>query len=73
MKLSISLSEEDVRFLETYAETQGLPSRSAVLQRAIAVLRSSALGPAYDQAWQEWRDSASGDVWETAVEDGLAT
>lgn len=71
MKLSISLSEEDVRFLETYAEAQGLTSRSAVLQRAIAVLRSSALGPAYDQAWQEWRDSGTGDDWEMAGEDGL--
>jgi hypothetical protein len=68
MKLSISLSEDDVKFLETYARAQGLSSRSAVVQKAISVLKSSALGPAYDQAWQEWRDE---DAWETASGDGL--
>jgi hypothetical protein len=73
MKLSISLSEEDVRFLETYAQSQGLPSRSAVLQKAISILRTSALGPAYDQAWQEWREEKSDQAWETVSEDGLGS
>jgi hypothetical protein len=72
LKLSVSLSKEDVEFLETYAQAQGLPSRSAVLHKAISVLKSSVLGPAYDQAWQEWRDDESGEVWDTAIGDGLA-
>jgi hypothetical protein len=72
MKLSISLSEEDVKFLETYAAEQGLPSRSAALQKAILVLRSSVLGPAYDRAWQEWREDEANEAWEAASGDGLA-
>lgn len=72
MKLSISLSEDDVKFLESYARAQGLSSRSAVLQKAISILRLNALGPAYDQAWQEWRDDESGADWDTSAGDGLA-
>lgn len=73
MKLSISLSKEDVEFLETYARAQGLPSRSAVLQKAISALKSSALGPAYQRAWQEWQDDESSEAWEAASGDGFAT
>ena len=35
MKLSVSLSNEDVEYLDAYAETQGLESRSAALQKAV--------------------------------------
>ncbi|MEX0790649.1 MAG: antitoxin, partial [Actinomycetota bacterium] len=69
--LSISLSEEDVKFLENYARSQGLASRSAALQKAISVLRVSSLGPAYDRAWQEWQDEDSGVDWEPTTGDGL--
>ncbi|MFP5298949.1 MAG: ribbon-helix-helix domain-containing protein, partial [Actinomycetota bacterium] len=39
MKVSISLPEEDVAFLDAYAETQGIPSRSAAIHRAVRLLR----------------------------------
>ncbi len=35
MKLSVSVSEEDVATLDRYAEAAGLTSRSAAIQRAI--------------------------------------
>ena len=37
MKVSVSLRDEDVRYLDAYAQVQGLDSRSAALRRAVAV------------------------------------
>ena len=34
MKVSVSLPDEDVEYLDAYAETQGLGSRSAALLKA---------------------------------------
>ena len=39
MKLSVSLSAEDVAVLDAYVERTGLPSRSAAVQRAVRMLR----------------------------------
>jgi len=73
MKLSVSLPDEDVEFLDTYAEAQGIPSRSAVLHKAVRLLRASELGPAYEGAWEEWDRSEEAALWENAIGDGLAT
>lgn len=54
MKLSVSLPDEDVAFLDAYAGAQGIASRSAVVQRAVRLLRASELGAAYEGAWSEW-------------------
>jgi hypothetical protein len=43
VKLSISLSDEDVRLLDEYARSAGLASRSAAAQRAIRLLRNEDL------------------------------
>jgi len=72
MKISISLPDDDVRFLDEYAQTQGFASRSAVLRSAVRILRSSKLGDAYADAWEQWSVSGEADVWETATSDGLA-
>ena len=71
MKISVSLAEEDVAFLDQYARDLNTGSRSAVIQRAIRLLRATGLGPAYAQAWEEW--TAGGDFaeWESVVGDGL--
>ena len=50
MKVSVSLPDEDVEFLDAYADAQGFASRSAVLHKAVRLLRASELGPAYEQA-----------------------
>ena len=72
MKISISLPDDDVRFLDEYAEAQGFASRSAVLRSAVRILRSSKLGDAYADAWEQWNVSGEADVWETTASDGLA-
>jgi len=71
MKLSVSLPEEDVEFLDAYARAQGIESRSAVLHRAVRLLRATELGAAYEDAWQEWGDSGAATAWEAVAPDGL--
>jgi Arc/MetJ-type ribon-helix-helix transcriptional regulator len=71
MKISVSLPDEDIQFLDEYAETQGYASRSAVVHTAVRILRSSKLGDAYVDAWQEWEDSGESEIWEPAASDGL--
>lgn len=71
MKVSVSLPEEDVEFLDAYADSQGITSRSAVLHKAVRLLRASGLGGAYEVAWQEWATEGEADVWNVTVDDGL--
>ena len=72
MKLSVSLPDDDVEFLDAYAETQGYASRSAVVHKAVRLLRAAQLGPAYEEAWSEWRDTGEAAAWESAIGDGVA-
>ena len=72
MKLSISLSDEDVAVLDAYIERAGLSSRSAGLQRAIRMLRHPALEADYGNAWAEWSAAGEEDIWENALSDGTA-
>jgi Arc/MetJ-type ribon-helix-helix transcriptional regulator len=70
MKVSVSLPDEDVDFLDSYADSQGFASRSAVVHKAVRLLRASELGPAYEDAWDQWsKDDA--DAWESTARDGL--
>ncbi len=71
MKVSVSLPDEDIDFLDAYARSVGARSRSAVIQRAVRMLRATELGPAYAQAWQEWEASGDSEVWESVSGDGL--
>lgn len=71
MKVSISLPDEDVAFLDAYANSQGIASRSAVMHKAVRLLRASELGPAYEDAWEEWSNSDDATAWESTVSDGL--
>jgi Arc/MetJ-type ribon-helix-helix transcriptional regulator len=72
MKVSVSLPDEDVEFLDAHARALGIRSRSAVVHKAVGLLRASELGAAYEDAWQEWAEDESNDSWETATADGLA-
>jgi len=72
MKLSVSLPEEDVAFLDAYAESQGIESRSAVLHKAVRALRATELGAAYEDAWDEWA-AAEAEAWEATIADGIST
>jgi Arc/MetJ-type ribon-helix-helix transcriptional regulator len=70
MKLSVSLPDDDVSFLDRYARAHGMPSRSAAVHRAVELLRAEELGPAYADAWETW-DADEGHAWEGALADGL--
>jgi Arc/MetJ-type ribon-helix-helix transcriptional regulator len=71
VKLSVSLPEDDVEFLDTYAQREGCTSRSAVVHRAVGMLRASELGSAYEQAWAEWATNDDSAAWDTTSVDGL--
>lgn len=71
MKLSVSLSENDVALLDAYARTAGLPSRSAAVQHAVRLLRHADLDEDYASAWEEWESSGERHAWESTVGDGL--
>lgn len=71
MKLSVSLSEDDVAVLDDYMRWSGLRSRSAAVQRAIRLLRHSDLEQDYAAAWQEWDSSGDRREWERLSNDGL--
>jgi len=68
--LSVSIPDEDVEFIDRYADEHGVESRSAVVQRALSLLRANELGEDYATAWSEWSGSDA-ELWETTVGDGL--
>jgi Arc/MetJ-type ribon-helix-helix transcriptional regulator len=72
MKVSVSLPDDDVAFLDEYAEKVGTASRSAVIQQAIGLLRSASLEEAYAMAWSEWEAGTDAALWDTTVADGMA-
>jgi Arc/MetJ-type ribon-helix-helix transcriptional regulator len=72
MKLSVSLSEDEVAALDTYAHAAGLSSRSAAIQQAIRLLGNSELEDSYAAAWDEWEASGDAAAWESTAADGLA-
>lgn len=67
----MSLPQEDVEFLDAYARDEGFDSRSAVVHKAVRLLRASTLGAAYEDAWEEWARSDDAVAWDVAVADGL--
>jgi Arc/MetJ-type ribon-helix-helix transcriptional regulator len=73
MKVSVSLPQEDVDFLDEYAHEKGFGSRSAVLHKAVRLLRASGLSLAYEDAWQEWEGAGEEEFWAAASADGLSS
>jgi antitoxin MazE9 len=71
VKLSISLSADEVATIDSYAQAADLPSRSAVIQYAIRLLRDPALEDAYAAAWDEWEAAGDAQGWESTAGDGL--
>lgn len=70
MKLSVSLSEDDVAVIDAYVKASGLSSRSAAIQRAVQMLRYPALEENYAHAWAEWSGDDE-DAWASASGDGV--
>ena len=71
MKLSVSLPDDDIAFVDDYARRVGGDSRSAVLHRAIGLLRMAELESAYTEAWDEWAASGDAALWDATAGDGL--
>lgn len=70
MKLSVSLPQEDVEFVDEYSARTGSASRSSVIHEAIALLRQASLQDAYAAAFDEWDGSDDTTLWDAAVADG---
>lgn len=69
MKVSVSVPEEDIEFLDAYVKNHRIASRSAAVQRAIRLLRASELTDAYAAAFTEWAEDPSNDAWDAASAD----
>ena len=65
MKLSVSLPDEACEFLDKCVEDGQYPSRSAVVLRALRLLRSADLGAMYAEAFAEWQSSEEGADWDS--------
>lgn len=65
------MSERDVEFLDDYASSHGVPSRSAAVTRAVALLRAHVLSEFYERAWAEWEAAEDVSLWEAVAADGL--
>ena len=72
MKISVSLPQVDVEFLDDYAHQHGIKTRSGALQLAVNRLRHDELGDAYEQAWDEWTDSGEDTAWDARWATGSA-
>ena len=71
MKLSVSLSEKDVEFLDVYITAHDLETRSAGLKAALRALRDLDLQEAYEQAFEEWEGSEDQRLWDMTTGDGI--
>jgi Arc/MetJ-type ribon-helix-helix transcriptional regulator len=71
MKLSVSLPDDDVEFLDECVRLKGEASRSAVVHKAVRLLRATELGDAYEDAWSDWDASGDAALWEAVAADGV--
>lgn len=67
VKISISLDEADVAYLDAERLSGHFATRSAAIQAALKALRESRLTDAYAEAFAEWDDTA----WDAATGDGI--
>jgi Arc/MetJ-type ribon-helix-helix transcriptional regulator len=73
MKLSVSLPDGDVEYLDAYAGAHGQKSRSAVLHTAVRALRATELGSDYEEAWEAWETTGEAAQWDATLGDGLTS
>ncbi|MFE0189154.1 ribbon-helix-helix domain-containing protein [Streptomyces sp. NPDC058989] len=72
MKISVSLPEEDLAFVDEYATRTEAESRSAVIHAAIEMLRAAELEAQYTEAFEEWDASEGAALWDRTSGDGIA-
>ena len=54
MKVSVSLPDEDVEFLDDYAAAQGIPLAIRRLAQGCSSVARLGARPYYEAAWTEW-------------------
>jgi Arc/MetJ-type ribon-helix-helix transcriptional regulator len=64
MKLSVSLSEKEVEFIDLYVTEHDLESRSAALQVALRTLRDLGLADSYAEAFSEKEEPEWTEHWD---------
>ena len=67
VKLSISLPDEDVEYLDAL----DAPSRSAAVHQAIVRARQASLEADYSEAFKEWHESSNARAWDSHNPDGI--
>lgn len=72
MKLSISLPDDIVGFIDEQTESGAFESRSAVLKAAVTALRQRTITDSYAAAWDEWEQSGEDELWDGVAADGLS-
>ncbi|MCI0156254.1 antitoxin [Leifsonia shinshuensis] len=71
MKLSVSLSDDDLVYLDKIAaDMRG--NRSAAIHRLLRVQRELDAEDAYAQAFDEWENSGEEALWDSTASDGLS-
>lgn len=58
--------------MDEYLGRSGLKSRSAVIRRALQLLRQPESEEDYAAAWDEWASSGEQEAWESTIADGVA-
>lgn len=71
MKVSISLSDADLAYLDAETAAGRYASRSAAVAAAIGWMRRGDLVAIYDQAFDDWADSGEAEVWDPTAGDGI--
>lgn len=66
-KVSLSMDDADVAFLDQETLSGRYATRSAAVQDAVRLLRESRLADAYAEAYAEWDESE----WDDVASDGL--
>ncbi|MFE9921142.1 ribbon-helix-helix domain-containing protein [Streptomyces sp. NPDC005774] len=73
MRISVSLPQEDVAFIDEYAAGTEAESRSAVMRVAIELLRQAQLEQAYTEAFAEWDCGGEAGPWDRVSGDGVTS
>ncbi len=70
-KLSISVKDNWLSFIEEYQKNYNIKSRSEVLERGLAALKQLELQDQYHLAYKEWFNSDENDIWDLTTADGI--
>jgi Arc/MetJ-type ribon-helix-helix transcriptional regulator len=70
-KVSVSLPDDDVSFLDEYNVEHQLGGRSGAVHEAIAALRDRNLAQEYADAYAEFTDSGEAKTWDATAGDGI--